>query len=113
MKRSIFQLIAFIALSLMALPTWAQSEAPQVDLARAREDGKPSKAAAGPQRLFDSVPVSTRSAEARQLVEKSLDAYENVILDESLADARQAAAKDPKFALAFAMWSFVARRDQP
>lgn len=63
--------------------------------------------------LFGSFPVGTHSMEARQLVEQALDQYENVMLRESLESARKAVEKDPKFALAYAVWSFTARRDQP
>lgn len=58
-------------------------------------------------------PVSTKSAEARKLIEQSLDQYENVLLDNSIDSARKATEKDPHFALAYAVWSFAARRTQP
>jgi len=107
------RLVALFALSFAASAAWAQSEPPRVEEVRGRSDATPAKAAPAPQKLFGSLPISTRSVEARLLVEKSLDEYENVMLEESLIDARKAAEKDPKFALAYAMWSFVARRDQP
>src|SRR5262249_58604880 len=88
-------------------------DAPRPGKASSSKGSKPAKSAPATQKLFGTLPVATRSSEARQLVERSLDEYENVLLEESLADARKAAQKDPKFALAFAMWSFVARRDQP
>ncbi len=58
-------------------------------------------------------PVATKSVEAQKLVEVALDQYENVLLDDSAASARKATEKDPHFALAYAVWSFAARRNQP
>jgi tetratricopeptide (TPR) repeat protein len=58
-------------------------------------------------------PVATKSAEARKLVEMALDQYENVLLDKSVQSARKATEKDPQSALAYAVWSFAARRTQP
>jgi predicted Zn-dependent protease len=57
--------------------------------------------------------VGSKSAEARTLVESALDQYENVWLDHSVESARQATQKDPRFALAYAVESFAARRTQP
>ena len=65
------------------------------------------------QLLFGVLPVSTRSLEARTLVEKALENYENVMLDESIAQAKKATEIDSQFALAYAVWSFAARRDEP
>ncbi|HEY6126575.1 MAG TPA: hypothetical protein VIW23_00175 [Candidatus Acidoferrum sp.] len=58
-------------------------------------------------------PVATKSMEAQKLVEVALDQYENVLLDDSITSARRATEKDPHFALAYAVWSFAARRNQP
>jgi hypothetical protein len=110
MNRSKLRLVALLVLSSLASTARAQSEPPRAVAARTSKDRKPAVA---PERLFGSLPVSTRSSEARQLVEKSLNEYENVMLEEALLDARKAAEKDPEFALAFALWSFVARRDEP
>jgi tetratricopeptide (TPR) repeat protein len=113
MTRCSGSLVALFSLSLAAATAAAQSEAPRVEQARALTNSASSAVSVVPQQLFGSLPVSTHSAEARQLVEKALDEYENVMLVESLASARKAAQKDPKFALAYAMWSFAARRDVP
>jgi tetratricopeptide (TPR) repeat protein len=64
-------------------------------------------------KLFGTFPVSTKSAEARQLVETSLDQYENVLLDLSVSTAKKATEKDSHFALAYAVWAFGARRGEP
>jgi tetratricopeptide (TPR) repeat protein len=58
-------------------------------------------------------PVASKSVAAQKLVEIALDQYENVLLDDSAANARKATEKDPEFALAYAVWSFAARRNQP
>ena len=70
-------------------------------------------AAASPAGHVFAFAVSTKSADARKLVESALDQYENVLLDRSVESARLAAQKDPQFALAYAVWSFAARRTQP
>lgn len=67
----------------------------------------------GPQRLFGTIPVSTRSEEARKFLELAIDKYENALLDDSVVHARHAAEEDPQFALAYAFLSFAARRDTP
>jgi len=113
MNRSVPGLVALLVFSFIASAAWAQSEPSKVEKTRSRKDAKSAQPPAAPQLLFGALLVSTHSAEARQFVEKSLDEYENVTLEESLVDARKAAEKDPEFALAFAMWSFVARRDEP
>lgn len=106
---------AFALLGLLfAVPAQAQSESgqPAVTDTRLRTDAEPT-VALPPQQLFGSLPLSTRSPEARKLVEQAIDQYENVMLDDCLASARKATEKDPKFALAYAVWSFAARRDEP
>jgi tetratricopeptide (TPR) repeat protein len=63
-------------------------------------------------RVF-SFPVASKSVQAQKLVELALDQYENVLLEDSVANARKATEQDPDFALAYAVWSFAARRNQP
>jgi tetratricopeptide (TPR) repeat protein len=63
--------------------------------------------------LFGSLPIATRSDEARKLLEKAIDQYENVLLDMSVDNAHQAAMKDAHSALAYAVWSYAANRTQP
>ena len=101
---------------LLAMQARAQEPAPRVEEATSRS----TPAAPAPQvggaphaMLFGAFPVATRSPEARKLVEQAIDQYENVLLDESVSTAHQAAQKDPHFALAFAVWSFAARRNSP
>lgn len=99
---------------LFATQAGAQQPAPRVEEATAR-----TAAAAKPvvpasrNMLFGMLPVSTHSTVARKLVERAIDEYENVLLDQAVSTAHQASEKDPNFALAFAVWSFAARRNQP
>lgn len=58
-------------------------------------------------------PVATKSSEAPKLLETAIDQYENHLLDDSVRTAQAAAAKDPQFALAYAVWSYAARRNTP
>src|ERR1700738_2986527 len=94
--------------SLWGYPAWAQSSAPRVEVTKADNTGSAARIAPiARQQLFGSIPVSTRSQEARKLVELSLDKYENHIVDGALGDARRAIKKDPQFALAYAALSLA------
>ena len=111
--------LATAALLVVVTAGWSGSAVAQTKskksahLADARAVTPVPAAVAPTQLLFGSLPVSTRSLEARQLVEKALDDYENVMLDESIASSKKAVEKDSQFALAYALWSFAARRDEP
>lgn len=101
---------------LLAVQARAQEPAPRVAEATSRNAAgapAPHVGAVPHSMLFGALPVSTRSAEARKLVEQAIDQYENVLLDQSVSTAHKAAMKDPNFALAFAVWSFAARRGSP
>jgi tetratricopeptide (TPR) repeat protein len=63
--------------------------------------------------LFGVFPVSSKSPEARKLVENALDQYENVLLDMSVSTAKKATEKDSHFALAYAVLAFASRRGEP
>ena len=86
---------------------WARSGAAQSKPARLEEarsvtkDAAERPAAPAAQLLFGALPLSTPSLEARTLIEKSLADYENVMLDESIAEAKKATEIDPQFALAY------------
>jgi predicted Zn-dependent protease len=67
----------------------------------------------GQRELFGTLPVTTKSDDARKLLEKSIDQYENYLLEMSVSTAHQAATRDPHFALAFAVWSYATYRTQP
>ena len=127
-----------LRLGVLALPVWMaaqvgaqQAPAPQAPASRveqtAHKEAVPGARAAAhsahpkpraiatvrPRALFGVFPVATRSDEARKLVEKSIDQYENVMLDDSVASAKQATVRDPHFALAYAIWGYAANRNQP
>jgi tetratricopeptide (TPR) repeat protein len=121
-----------VRLGVLALPVflatqvWAQqAPASRVEEAAHKEAVPASKPAAAhkarpagiapktPIALFGVFPVATRSDEARKLLEKSIDQYENVLLDNSVATAKQATVRDPHFALAYAIWGYAANRTQP
>jgi len=91
----------------------AQQQAPRVEDTTARAAASTPVVPASRNMLFGMMPVSTHSTEARKLVERALDEYENVLLDQAVSTAHLASQKDPHFALAFAVWSFAARRNQP
>src|SRR5690242_15038122 len=97
--------------SLFATPAWAQSTLNPVKATT--HNSSTAIAPIAHQQLFGSLPLATRSEDARKLVETAIDQYENVLLGNSTASAGQAAEKDPHFALAYAVWSFAARRTQP
>ena len=110
--------------SLLALPllfaanTWAQ-QPPATHVAEASSKEAVPGVPVAPiapitqRQLFGTVPVATKSDDARKLVEKAIDQYENVLLEMSVSNAHQAVAKDPHFALAYAVWSYSANRTQP
>src|SRR5215467_4023496 len=83
MNRSVPGIVALLVFSFIASAAWAQSEPSKVEKTRSRKDAKSAQPPAAPQLLFGALLVSTHSAEARQFVEKSLDEYENVTLEES------------------------------
>ena len=125
MNRFTVRLTLFALPVLMAAPIWAQeTPPPQIEKASHKEAVPSSKPAAAhrpkaavasatPHALFGVFPVATRSDEARKLVEKSIDEYENVLLDNSVATAKQATVRDPRFALAYAIWGYAANRTTP
>ena len=63
--------------------------------------------------LFESIPISTHSDEARKDIELAITNYEQGLLENAVVNARQAAEKDEKFALGYAVLSFVSRRASP
>jgi tetratricopeptide (TPR) repeat protein len=109
LKSCLLALPGVLAASAMAHP---QQSASVADSGAVPASETPRAAANPPAQVF-AFAVSTKSADARKLVESALDEYENVLLDRSVASARLATEKDPQFALAYAVWSFVARRTQP
>ena len=79
----------------------------------ARQAAASSRLAPAPLRLFESIPISTHSDEARKSVELAIDKYENGLLDDAIVHAQHSTEKDGKFALGYAVLSFVSRRGTP
>jgi len=99
--------------SLFTSTVWGQASSPHVENTATRAAaGTPHIAGAG-QQLFGAIPLSTRSVEARRLLEQAVDNYENAIYRGSAVLARRAAEADPQSALAYAMLSFASRRIMP
>src|SRR6266446_3878099 len=108
MTRFSARVLLLIFPSLWGYAAWAQSSAPRVEVAKAHNASSAARIAPiARQQLFGSIPASTRSQEARKLIELSLDKYENHIVDGALVNARRAIKKDPQFALAYAALSLA------
>ena len=90
----------------------AQEHLPRVEEAKSRAASSP-RIAPAPLLLFGTIPVSTRSVEARKFAELSLDKYENVLMHDAVVQAQHATEKDPDFALGYALLSFASRTGIP
>jgi tetratricopeptide (TPR) repeat protein len=90
----------------------AQEHPPRVEEAKSRAASSP-RIAPAPLLLFGTIPVSTRSVEARKFAELSLDKYENVLMHDAIVQAQHATEKDPDFALGYALLSFASRAGIP
>lgn len=100
---------SLLFLSLFAMRAGAQPHTPQVQGTPAQSEHG-ARVAPTSQKLFDTIPVSTHSEEARKYLELAVDKYENGLLDDAVVHAQHATEKDPQFALAHAFLSFAARR---
>jgi predicted Zn-dependent protease len=108
--------IALPVLGLVTLTAGAEAQTPEARLetTRAKSDtAAPAIAPIAKDRLFGAIPVSTKSDTARQFVEIALEKYENYQIDEAVAFAHKATVEDSHFALAYAVWSFAGRLEQP
>jgi tetratricopeptide (TPR) repeat protein len=105
--------LLLLFVSLFAMRAGAQPHTPQVQGSPAQSEYRASRVASTSQELFDTIPVSTHSEEARKYVELAVDKYENGLLDDAVVHAQHATEKDPQFALAYALLSFAARRGTP
>ena len=116
-----FSVRCLLSISLSLLGARAGAQAPAVahveETARKETPAAPTAvapvAAIYRHQLFGTLPIATRSDDARKLLEKSIDQYENVLLEMSVDNAQKAASKDSHFALAYAIWSYAASRTQP
>jgi predicted Zn-dependent protease len=103
-----------LGLVVFTAATAAQTPDARLETTRAKsEAATPGVAPIAKDRLFGAIPVTTKSDTARRLVEQALDSYENMQLDEAVALAHKSATEDPHFALAYAVWSFAGRLEQP
>jgi tetratricopeptide (TPR) repeat protein len=103
---------ALVLASLLAAPAWAQQSA-HIEEAKARPAKPAVKVTPASQKLFGTLGIASKSVEARENLEMALDQYENAGFAEAIMHAQMATEKDPNFALAYAVWSFVARRTVP
>jgi tetratricopeptide (TPR) repeat protein len=85
---------------------------PRVQETKSRAPGAP-RLTTSHMLLFGSIPVSTRSLEARKAAELALDKYEAVMLDDAMVHAQHATELDHNFALGYALLSFSSRRSVP
>jgi tetratricopeptide (TPR) repeat protein len=98
---------------LFAVRASAKPPGQQGQVTSVPSNGAATHAVLKPQKLFDTIPVSTRSEEARKYLELSLDKYENGLFDDAAVHAQHAVEQDSKFALAYAFLSFAGRRGNP
>jgi tetratricopeptide (TPR) repeat protein len=118
MSRSSVRCLLSISLLLLGARAGAQAPAAaHVEETARKEAAAPAAvapvAAASRHQLFGTLPIATRSDDARKLLEKSIDQYENELLGMSVDNAHKAANKDSHFALAYAIWSYAASHTQP
>src|ERR1700688_4738293 len=66
-----------------------------------------SRVVPAPLRLFESIPISTHSDDARKSVELAIDKYENGLLDDAIVHAQHSTEKDGKSPVGYAVLSFV------
>jgi tetratricopeptide (TPR) repeat protein len=113
MNRMYRRSLALIFPVLFAAQTlWAQEHPPRVEEAKSRAAGS-TRVPPAPLLLFGTIPVSTRSIEARKFAELALDKYESVLLHDAVIQAQHATEKDPNFALGYALLSFASRTGIP
>jgi tetratricopeptide (TPR) repeat protein len=114
MNRVSVRCLMLISVSLPTASYLGQAPAAHVEqTARTEAGGAAPVAPLARRQLFGTLPIATRSDDARKLLEKAVDQYENVLLEMSVDNAHKAAMKDTHFALAYAVWSYAASRTQP
>jgi hypothetical protein len=114
MSRSWQRFFLLIFPAAYAVGASAQSQpASHIESASNRAAARASAVAPVRQQLFGTIPLSTKSEETRKSLELAWDRYENAMYDAAADQARRAAEKDPRSALAYALASFAARRTTP
>jgi tetratricopeptide (TPR) repeat protein len=112
MKPKLLPRLAFLCLSLIAANTLAQQSAPLAPVKTST--ARPAvKLAPGTQFFFGTLAISTKSKDAKENLEMAMDQYENAGFDQAVWHAEMATKADPRFALAYAVWAFAARRSVP
>ena len=113
MKQRYFRFSALLVFTLVAgQGLRAQDHPPRVEEAKSRPAAAPHVVNV-PLLLFGTIPISTRSQEARKYAELAVDKYENVLLDDAVVQAEHSIEKDHNFALGYAVLSFTSRRSIP
>jgi len=114
MSRFFARFFLLIFPAAFASTVWAQTQpAAHVADASSRTSAKTGAIAPIRLQLFGTIPLSTKSEEARKSLESAWGKYENAMYDASAADARRASQIDASSAFAYAMISFAARRTTP
>ena len=109
MNRFVTRWLLLIFPSLFAIPAWSQNSASHLEPTASRKaEAAPAAVLPGTKlKLYGNLPLSTRSVEARRLIELSLDKYENHLQEDAIAAAKRSIAKDPQFALGYATLSMA------
>jgi tetratricopeptide (TPR) repeat protein len=115
MNRFVTRWLLLIFPSLFAIPAWAQNSASHLEPTTSRKaEAAPATVLPGTRlKLYGNLPLSTRSTEARRLIELSLDKYENHLQEDAISAAKHAIAKDPQFALGYATLSMASLGEVP
>ena len=112
MKPNLLRWLPFLCLSLIPAAAPAQPAA-HVAPAKTLTAKSAVKVAPGALFFFGTLAISTKSKDAKENLEMALDQYENAGFDQAMMHAEMATNSDPKFALAYAVWAFAARRSAP
>jgi tetratricopeptide (TPR) repeat protein len=94
-------------------PSTAKQSGVSAKMPQQEEPSTATAKADDTRKLFNSIPVSTHSAEANKLLELAFDKYESGLFDDAIVHAKHATEQDPQYALAYAFLSFAGRRDIP
>jgi tetratricopeptide (TPR) repeat protein len=112
MKPNLLRWLPFLCMSLIPAAAPAQ-QAAHLAPAKTATAKSAVKVAPGTLFFFGTLAISTKSKDAKENLEMALDQYENAGFDQAMMHAEMATNSDPKFALAYAVWAFAARRSAP
>lgn len=105
MSANVFLLILTGAL---AAPSWSQQSA-HVTPTKAATTKSAAHATPSGELVFGSILIASKSPAAKEQIEKALESYELAQYADAVKHAKLATEKDPKSALAYAVWSYAAR----